>query len=437
MTGSRDFDWITLLTAVILCIVGVSMIYSVFQPTETGGNVVDADYFYFKRQMLWMVFAMVAMFVGIALPFRVYETLAPILYALCIILLIAVLVLPGSTGTERWLVLGPIRLQPSEFTKIAVLFLWARLLSGHRGDPKHFKSVMSVLAVFLIPFLLVLKQPDLGTAVVFFALLLPVLYWRGVKGIHILYILTPLVTAFLVVYGDYQHELSGSAASGEGGGSAWPIGVFLVFIFVVAYLRRSHIAESVALVVANLGVALVTPLLWGDLKPYQQKRIIFGFGLAGDPVEDRHRVGRPGGQGVSGGHAKSSGVLAGQAYRLYFFSAGRGTRVRGSGGRAILVRRVDRAGSWDRSKVQEPVCEHGVRGNSVVLFSAGAGERGDDDGDGAGDGNTAAVHQLRRQFTGGELLPDRVSAELLGALVRVLELSGVDLGGGFRRRGFE
>jgi len=275
MTGSRDFDWITLLTAVILCIVGVSMIYSVFQPTETGGNVVDADYFYFKRQMLWMVFAMVAMFVGIALPFRVYETLAPILYALCIILLIAVLVLPGSTGTERWLVLGPIRLQPSEFTKIAVLFLWARLLSGHRGDPKHFKSVMSVLAVFLIPFLLVLKQPDLGTAVVFFALLLPVLYWRGVKGIHILYILTPLVTAFLVVYGDYQHELSGSAASGEGGGSAWPIGVFLVFIFVVAYLRRSHIAESVALVVANLGVALVTPLLWGDLKPYQQKRIIF------------------------------------------------------------------------------------------------------------------------------------------------------------------
>jgi rod shape determining protein RodA len=275
MTGSRDFDWITLLTAVILCIVGVSMIYSVFQPTETGGNVVDADYFYFKRQMLWMVFAMVAMFVGIALPFRVYETLAPILYALCIILLIAVLVLPGSTGTERWLVLGPIRLQPSEFTKIAVLFLWARLLSGHRGDPKHFKSVLSVLAVFIIPFLLVLKQPDLGTAIVFFALLLPVLYWRGVKGIHILYILTPLVTAFLVVYGDYQHEMSGATASGEGGGSAWPIGVFIVFIFVVAYLRRSHIAESIALVVANLGVALVTPLLWGDLKPYQQKRIIF------------------------------------------------------------------------------------------------------------------------------------------------------------------
>jgi rod shape determining protein RodA len=307
MTGSRDFDWVTLLTAVILCIVGVSMIYSVFQPTETGGFEVDADYFYFKRQMLWMVFAMVAMFVGIALPFRVYETLAPILYALCIILLVAVLILPGSTGTERWLVLGPIRLQPSEFTKIAVLFLWARLLSGHRGDPRRFKSVLSVLAVFLIPFLLVLKQPDLGTAIVFFALLLPVLYWRGVKGIHILYILTPLVTAFLVVYGDYQHELSGGTASSEGGGSAWPIGVFIVFIFVIAYLRRRHIAESVALVVANLGVALVTPLLWGDLKPYQQKRIIFFF----EPGRDHLGAGW---QVIQSKIAIGSGGLGGKGY---------------------------------------------------------------------------------------------------------------------------
>jgi rod shape determining protein RodA len=103
---------------------------------------------------------------------------------------------------------------------------------------------------------------------------LPVLYWRGIKGIHILYILTPLVTAFLVVYGDYSGQLAADGG-GKGGGSAWPIGVFIVTIFVVAYLRRAHLAESVALVVANLGVALVTPLIWGDLKAYQQKRIIF------------------------------------------------------------------------------------------------------------------------------------------------------------------
>ena len=228
MTGSRDFDWVTLLATLILCVVGISMIYSVFQPPLSGGDTLEANNYYFKRQLLWMVFALAAMFLGFALPFRVYESLAHVVYAVCLIMLVAVLILPADEGTRRWLVFGPIRLQPSEFTKIAVLFLWARLLSSHRGGPRKVKTLFAVLTSFLIPFLLVLKQPDLGTAIVFFGLLLPVLYWCGVKGIHILYILTPLVTAFLVIYGDYSSELAAASSAGAGGaasgGSAWPIG---------------------------------------------------------------------------------------------------------------------------------------------------------------------------------------------------------------------
>jgi rod shape determining protein RodA len=273
-----DLDWVTLLATLILCIVGISMIYSVFHPPMNGVDAVEADDYFFKRQVLWLLFALIALFLGFALPFRVYETLAHVIYAVCIVMLVAVLIVPSSAGTQRWLVFGPIRLQPSEFTKIAVLFLWARLLAGHRGGSRRVKTLFAVIATFLIPFLLVLKQPDLGTAIVFFGLLLPVLYWSGVKGIHILYILTPLVTAFLVIYGDYSSELTAAAdpdSVGSAGGSAWPIGLFIVFIFVVAYLRRAHLAESIALVMANLGVALITPLIWGDLKPYQQKRIVF------------------------------------------------------------------------------------------------------------------------------------------------------------------
>jgi len=272
MRDRRDFDWITLLTALVLCCVGLAMIYSVFQPSQTGGGESGADGFYFNRQTLWLVFGLAAMLIGFLVPLHVYETLAHVFYAVCIVLLFAVLIIPSGQDTQRWLVLGPVRLQPSEFTKITLLFVWARLLSGHRGGTRRFNNTVACLIVFLVPFLLVLKQPDLGTAIVMFGLLLPVLYWRGLKGIHILYILTPLVTAFLVVYGDYSGQLAGDES---GGGSAWPIGVFIVTIFVVAYLRRKHLAESVALVVANLGVALVTPLLWGDLKAYQQKRIIF------------------------------------------------------------------------------------------------------------------------------------------------------------------
>lgn len=276
MRTRRDFDWVTLLATIVLCGLGLAMIYSVFQPPQTGADTGGTTSFFFNRQLLWLLFGGLAMSFGFLIPLRVYETLAHVFYAVCIVLLVAVLVLPSGQDTQRWLVLGPVRLQPSEFTKIALLFVWARLLSGHRGSPRRVKNMLACLVVFLVPFLLVLKQPDLGTAIVLFGLLLPVLYWRGLKGIHILYILTPLVTAFLVVYGDYSGQLASDGADGaSGGGSAWPIGVFIVTIFVVAYLRRAHLAESIALVVANLGVALVTPLLWGDLKAYQQKRIIF------------------------------------------------------------------------------------------------------------------------------------------------------------------
>ncbi len=276
MTNGRDFDWIALLTALVLCVVGLAMIYSVFQPPETGGDAVADDFFYFNRQVLWLVFGLAAMLAGYLIPHRVYESLAHAYYAVCVILLVAVLLVPSGQDTQRWLVLGPIRLQPSEFTKIAVVFVWARLLTGHRGDPRRAKNKLAIFVVFLIPFLLILKQPDLGTAIVFFGLLLPVLYWRGVKGIHILYILTPLVTAVLVMYGDYTPGMTGGTTDpATRGGSAWPIGLFVVFIFLVAYWRRAHIAESVALVVANLGVALIVPLVWGDLKAYQQKRILY------------------------------------------------------------------------------------------------------------------------------------------------------------------
>jgi rod shape determining protein RodA len=276
MRDRRDFDWVTLISTLVLCGVGLAMIYSVFQPSQTGSENIGANTFFFNRQVLWLIFGLVAMLTGFLVPLRVYETLAHVFYAVCVVLLIAVLVIPSGQDTQRWLVLGPLRLQPSEFTKIALLFVWARLLSGHRGGTRRVKNTLACLAVFLVPFLLVLKQPDLGTAIVIFGLLLPVLYWRGLKGIHILYILSPLVTAFLVVYGDYSGQLAADSGGGSGGGgSAWPIGVFIVAIFVVAYLRRAFLAESIALVAANLGVALVTPLLWGDLKAYQQKRIIF------------------------------------------------------------------------------------------------------------------------------------------------------------------
>lgn len=253
------------------------MIYSVFQSaTNEYGEIVDLHYF--NRQLMWFVIGLAAMFVGFAVPFRFFESLAHVAYVTCVVLLIAVLLVPNERETQRWLVLGPVRMQPSEFTKIALLFIWARVLAGHRGDPYRIKNIVLVLTLLAIPFLLVLKQPDLGTAIVLIGLLLPVLYWRGVKGIHILYVISPLVSAVLVTYGDHVYGGDVSAKS-----NAWPFGIFIVIIFVVAYLRRAYLVENIALIVANLGVGLTVPLVWNQLRPYQQDRIILFL----DPGRDK------------------------------------------------------------------------------------------------------------------------------------------------------
>ena len=178
MKLSRDFDWLVLFTTFLLCSIGLALIYSVFHPPESG-FVSDTTYFYLKRQVFWLGFAMIAMVLGIAVPIRIYESLAFTVYVGCVLLLVAVLLIPSDQETQRWLILGPVRLQPSELTKIAVILVWARLLSSHTADPNRLRHAMPALIYFAIPFLLVLKQPDLGTALVFAGLLLPVMYWRG------------------------------------------------------------------------------------------------------------------------------------------------------------------------------------------------------------------------------------------------------------------
>jgi len=257
----REFDWLLLLAALVLCAAGLALIYSVFTPPPESQEVSAADYTFLQRQALWVAFGLVAMVVGIAIPFRYFESLAWYTFLACVALLLVVLFVGSGHEAHRWLAIGGIRLQPSELTKVALIFLWARVLSGPRGREQMKKKLVLSLGALAIPFLLVLKEPDLGTALMFVLLLLPMLYAGGVSGLHLLFALSPLVTVLLGFYGDYA------------GGSPWPLGIYLVAIFILAYARRSYLIEAVGLVVVNLGVAALLPVLWTSLTEYQQRRI--------------------------------------------------------------------------------------------------------------------------------------------------------------------
>jgi len=296
MKGLRDFDWTVLLIVAVLCGTGLAVIYSVFHP-PAGADVFDADYSYLQRQAIWMGIGSIALMFGLIVPFRVYETLAHAIYVVCILLLVAVLLMPSGADTQRWIRFGGFGIQPSELMKVALILVCARVLSGHRRDPNKLRNMLLIVAVCAVPFLLVLKQPDLGTALVFFGVLLPMLYWRGFKGLHILFILSPIVSGILVIYGE---DLAGNP---------WPFGVFIAIILIVAYLRRSNLIESVSLVAANLATGFIVPVLWGDLKPYQQMRVINFL----DPGADKLGSGW---QVIQSKIAIGSGGFSGKGYLL-------------------------------------------------------------------------------------------------------------------------
>lgn len=256
----RDFEWVIVLCVGLLSLIGLAVVYSVSQSVgEVSAVAMHGTHF--ARQLIWLGFGMITMVVAFAVPFRMFESLAFASYLLCLVMLVVVLMLPTRGETQRWFIIGPLAIQPSEFTKVAVILVWARVLSTHRADPNRMRTLIPVFILFAVPFLLVLRQPDLGTAMVFAGILLPVLFWRGFRGLHILFLLSPLVSSVLIIYGENVTH------------NPWPFGIFIVLILVVAYLRRSNLLESVSLVVANVGIGLFLPSLWNHLKPYQQRRV--------------------------------------------------------------------------------------------------------------------------------------------------------------------
>mgnify|MGYP000612243717 CR=1 FL=1 len=104
------------------------------------------------------------------------------LYVINLLMLVAVMFVGTSAlGAQRWIQLGPITLQPSEFSKLIMIILHGGILSDRVGQLNKWRQVLPIGLYVGIPFLLVLKQPDLGTSLVFLAITLGMLFVGRIK----------------------------------------------------------------------------------------------------------------------------------------------------------------------------------------------------------------------------------------------------------------
>ncbi len=174
----ENFDWITFISIVIVCIIGILTIYSATRPPLDEG---ERPPFYIK-QLLWFFIAVISLFVFISFDYTKLKNFWILLYIFGLILLIAVL-FSGKTamGAKRWINLGFFSFQPSEIFKIIFIICLSAYLSDKKSPLNVFDTLKTFLIFSFIPFILIFKQPDLGTAVLIVAITFIMLLYKGLS----------------------------------------------------------------------------------------------------------------------------------------------------------------------------------------------------------------------------------------------------------------
>ena len=148
---------------------------------------------------------LIALVVVSRIQVRWFEWASVPLYALSIVLLLAVLIVGvghgTAKGTKQWLPLGPVSFQPSQFANLATILLLGRVMGNWREAPTSVFQLWKPVVVVAAPMLLVLAEPDLGVAIIFGAVLIATLYWAGTPLGLMFMLLSPLIALILAFQG--------------------------------------------------------------------------------------------------------------------------------------------------------------------------------------------------------------------------------------------
>lgn len=254
-----------------LCGLALSVISIVLIYSATNTAVAGQDSALYIKQMVWVMISLILFFVVLILPLRMHEVLGYVYYALLLLLLVALMFYGRSGGgSQRWFNLGFFHFQPSELGKVVVLFALARYLS-YAKPAQHFKKLFFAGMLVMIPTALVLRQPDLGTSLVYLMVMLVVLFISGLPAVYLLLITAPIfsmLTAF--------HPIS------------WV--VFFVILIAIMVILKPGAAMSSMIVVLNLLFGMITPLLWNRLADYQKSRILIFLDPGHDPLGAGYQI---------------------------------------------------------------------------------------------------------------------------------------------------
>jgi rod shape determining protein RodA len=173
-------DWLHLIAIGALMIVGVAFVFSATTSHEAASNVAWYNQVW-VRQIVWGVVGLAAAAVLCLVDYHILARWSYVIYWTSILLLILVFLIgPVKWGAQRWIVLGPFQFQPAEFAKLAFILAMGNFLSRPIDELRRPVTFWKGLGFMVLPFLLILKEPDLGSALIFLPMGLVMMFIAGV-----------------------------------------------------------------------------------------------------------------------------------------------------------------------------------------------------------------------------------------------------------------
>lgn len=190
----RGFDYYIFGAVVLLGLIGVMMIYS-------GTHTLPNNVFWIK-QLIWFGIGLIFMMSAVLFDYQLLGKYSKVFYIGTLVLLIMVLFCQEIRSAKSWFLLGPISFQPSEFAKLVTIIFLSEYLSTKKDGLDSLDEFIPPLIIIVLPILLILLQPDIGTVLVFLPIFFVMLYLIGIRSVYLIVLtsitcLTALMTLFL------------------------------------------------------------------------------------------------------------------------------------------------------------------------------------------------------------------------------------------------
>ena len=200
----KNYGWVLFILTLMFLIIGLVNLYSASFQTE---------HYVFKKQLVWVNIGLIAMILVSLVDFKTIKRYATHIYSITVILLVVTLLLGKEVaGSKSWISLGDlVSIQPSEFAKLAIILALAKFYDNDfEPGPYGIRDLLKPALIIALPVVLVMLQPDLGTAFVIILISGSIVFFMGIRLKSLLFLFIVLIglsfSSWHFLFKDYQKE---------------------------------------------------------------------------------------------------------------------------------------------------------------------------------------------------------------------------------------